>query len=110
MGKTLEKYQLTIKGEKIPKQILKEYYAADKYQRDSIYDESAIDRAKKLGKRFAKARMKKKWSVEMLATETEISLLVIEDIEDGNPLIAVHIHAYLAFKLGIDIKKLYNRL
>ena len=110
MKKTLEKYQLTIKGERIPKEILKKYYGADKYQRDIIYDEVALDRAKKIGRRFTKFRKEKKWSIEELATITQIPLLVIEDLEAGNPLIAAHIHVYIARKLEVEIMQIFNRL
>ena len=98
------------KGEKIPQEILKEYYAqhSEEYPTKRSREFSAVNTL--FGMEIQLLRLNKDWTVEKFAKHVDVPIIVIEDLEMGHP--GLHILAYLkiAHKLKVKLKDLFKNL
>lgn len=107
-NRTIKKQHLTVSGQLIPKAIFKKYYANDMFNSNPARDEKAKVASRKMGTFFTNARVAKGLTLEELANQAKLPVLVLEDLEAGHTLIAVHLYPYLAQFLDVTIMQAFE--
>ena len=110
MKKATKRIRYSVSNKVIPPEIFEKYYATMGMgsQTSEEKKQSISDLCRAIGKKFYAARMAKGMSLEELSEKAEIPLLVLEDLEAGHTLLAVHIQPYIAQYLDITMKQVYE--